>query len=60
MASEPIYLTRRDEATGQGEAQESNGISLVAFLTALATALIVFGIQAGLFLLLRNKLARIL
>jgi hypothetical protein len=61
MDSETIYLTRRaDEATGEGAAQESNGISLLAFLTALAAALIVFGVQTGLFLLLRNKLARIL
>lgn len=36
------------------------GISLVSFLTALAASLVVFGIQMGLFLLLRNKLARIL
>ncbi|KAI1197538.1 DUF221-domain-containing protein [Nemania serpens] len=35
------------------------GISLVGFVTALATSLVVFGIQLGLFLLLRNKLARI-
>ncbi|KAJ8126892.1 hypothetical protein O1611_g6746 [Lasiodiplodia mahajangana] len=35
------------------------GISLVGFVTALATSLVVFGIQMGLFLLLRNKLARI-
>ncbi|KAI1154731.1 DUF221-domain-containing protein [Nemania diffusa] len=35
------------------------GISLVSFLTALAASLVVFGIQMGLFLLLRNKLARI-
>ncbi|GAP90450.1 putative DUF221 domain-containing protein [Rosellinia necatrix] len=35
------------------------GISLVGFITALATSLVVFGIQMGLFLLLRNKLARI-
>ncbi|KAI1179352.1 DUF221-domain-containing protein [Nemania sp. FL0916] len=35
------------------------GISLVGFITALATSLVVFGIQVGLFLLLRNKLARI-
>ncbi|EGZ73212.1 DUF221-domain-containing protein [Neurospora tetrasperma FGSC 2509] len=42
-----------------GSAQKFGGISLVAFLTALATSLVVFGVQMGLFLLLRHKLARI-
>lgn len=46
-------------ADGAGVAQTSTGISLVAFLTALATSLIVFAAQIGFFLLLRNKLARI-
>jgi calcium permeable stress-gated cation channel len=36
------------------------GISLVGFITALSASLVVFGIQTGFFLLLRNKLARIL
>ncbi|KAH9908757.1 DUF221-domain-containing protein [Xylariomycetidae sp. FL2044] len=40
-------------------AQDDEGISLVSFITALSTSLVVFGIQTGLFLLLRNKLARI-
>lgn len=41
-------------------AEEDRGIGIVSFITALAVALIVFGVQAGLFLALRNKLARIL
>ncbi|KAM7218587.1 protein of unknown function DUF221 domain containing protein [Rhypophila decipiens] len=41
------------------DVNEFRGISLVGFVTALAASLIVFGIQTGLFLLLRNKLARI-
>ncbi|CAK7233606.1 hypothetical protein SBRCBS47491_008670 [Sporothrix bragantina] len=44
---------------GSGSAQTSAGISIVAFLTALSTSLIIFGVQMGFFLLLRNKLARI-
>ncbi|KAI1365074.1 DUF221-domain-containing protein [Xylaria arbuscula] len=40
-------------------ASSDRGISLVGFITALATSLVVFGIQMGLFFLLRNKLARI-
>ncbi|KAK3990065.1 hypothetical protein QBC44DRAFT_74830 [Cladorrhinum sp. PSN332] len=44
---------------GSGSAQTQSGISLVAFLTALAASLIVFGIQMGFFLALRNKLVRI-
>lgn len=43
---------------GGGQAQE--GISLVAFITALATSLVIFGIQMLAFILLKNKLARIL
>jgi hypothetical protein len=45
---------------GAGAALESSGIGLVAFVTAIAASLVVFGIQMGFFLLLRNKLARIL
>ncbi|KAK4640392.1 hypothetical protein QC761_603290 [Podospora bellae-mahoneyi] len=42
-----------------GSGQQDRGISLVAFVTALAASLIVFGVQMGFFLLLRNKLVRI-
>ncbi|KAI2635007.1 DUF221-domain-containing protein [Xylaria nigripes] len=41
------------------KALSDRGISLVGFITALAASLVVFGVQVGLFLLLRNKLARI-
>lgn len=43
-----------------GSAQGSQGISLVAFVTALVSSLTIFGIQMLLFILLKNKLARIL
>ncbi|ORY63163.1 uncharacterized protein BCR38DRAFT_222935 [Pseudomassariella vexata] len=42
-----------------GTASKSQGINLVAFSAALTTSLVVFGVQTGLFLLLRTKLARI-
>lgn len=42
-----------------GSAQKTQGITLIAFVTALNVSLIVFGVQTGLFLLLRNKLSRI-
>jgi len=45
---------------GPGSAQESTGISLIAFISALAASLIVFGVQMSLFFFLRNKLVRIL
>lgn len=51
--------TATKESGGDGYAQNSEGISLVAFLTALGTALVIFAVQMLLFLLLRNKLARI-
>ncbi|KAI1817822.1 DUF221-domain-containing protein [Poronia punctata] len=41
------------------KALSDRGISLVGFFTALSASLVVFGIQTGFFLLLRNKLARI-
>ncbi|CAJ2513603.1 Uu.00g017220.m01.CDS01 [Anthostomella pinea] len=46
-------------ASNSDPASDDNGISLVAFITALSTSLVVFGIQTGFFLLLRTKLARI-
>lgn len=42
-----------------GGAQGSEGISLVAFVTALATSLVIFGVQIFAFILLKEKLARI-
>ncbi|KAI0478910.1 DUF221-domain-containing protein [Xylariaceae sp. FL0804] len=46
--------------TGNTSAASSEqGVGLVSFITALSTSLVVFGIQSGVFLLLRNKLARI-
>ena len=47
-------------ASGIGSAQNSQGISLVAFLTALATSLVIFGVQIFAFILFKDKLARIL
>jgi uncharacterized protein (DUF2342 family) len=43
-----------------GTAQSDQGISLVAFITALTTALIIFGVQMFAFIALKEKLARIL
>ncbi|GAB1318961.1 Phm7-similarity to hyp1 [Madurella fahalii] len=48
-----------NDAEGSGAAQVATGISLIAFVTALAASLVVFGVQMGFFLLLRNKLVRI-
>jgi calcium permeable stress-gated cation channel len=56
--SSPTSTSAAD--AGSGTAQTSAGISIVAFFTALASSLIIFGVQMGFFLLLRNKLARIL
>ncbi|KFA50706.1 hypothetical protein S40293_07836 [Stachybotrys chartarum IBT 40293] len=46
-----------DEAPGAG--QNDEGIGILSFLSALGVALIIFSVQILLFLLLRNKLARI-
>lgn len=56
----PPAATVTSSTDDTGTALQSQGIGLVAFLTALATSLVIFGIQIGFFLLLRNKLARIL
>ncbi|KAF8862540.1 DUF221-domain-containing protein [Acephala macrosclerotiorum] len=45
------------DLTGTG--QNSQGISLVAFITALAVSLVIFGVQILLFLLFKDKNARI-
>jgi hypothetical protein len=45
---------------GLGSAQGSQGISLTAFITALATSLVIFGVQILAFIILKEKLARIL
>ncbi|KAJ8058673.1 hypothetical protein OCU04_012847 [Sclerotinia nivalis] len=46
-------------STVAGSAQGSEGISLVALLTAMASSAIIFGVQMIAFMLLKNKLARI-
>ena len=43
-----------------GSGQGSQGISFVAFITALVSSLVIFGIQMLAFILLKEKLARIL
>lgn len=53
-------LQRRENADPLNAADEDRGIGIVSFITALLVALIVFAVQTGIFLLLRNKLARIL
>lgn len=53
------FLYRRSE-NSPGSAQEEQGIGIVSFFTAFAVALIIFAVQTLFFLLLRNKLARIL
>ncbi|TQV96167.1 hypothetical protein V2A60_003394 [Cordyceps javanica] len=52
-------LSRRNETDAPSKAQGQSGIGIVTFITSIATALIIFGIQMSLFALLRNKLARI-
>jgi len=46
-------------AGGAGTAHGQQGISIVTFLTALVSALVIFGVQMFAFIALKNKLARI-
>jgi calcium permeable stress-gated cation channel len=43
-----------------GSAQEDQGMGIISFMTAVGVAVAIFAAQFLLFLLLRNKLARIL
>lgn len=54
--STPLPSATSDVGSGQG----SQGISFVAFITALVSSLVIFGIQMLAFILLKEKLARIL
>jgi hypothetical protein len=43
-----------------GSAQSQRGISAVALLTAIGSAVAIFAIQLGVFEIIRNRTARIL
>ncbi|KAK5998599.1 putative RSN1-like protein [Cladobotryum mycophilum] len=51
-------LTKRD-TTSPGSGQLRQGIGIVTFLTSIVTSVVIFSAQLFLFILLRNKLARI-
>ncbi|KAF7546968.1 hypothetical protein G7Z17_g8057 [Cylindrodendrum hubeiense] len=55
----PTSTTSSSTATTTSDADSSEGIGIVSFLTALGVAMVVFAVQVLLFLFLRNKLARI-
>ena len=59
LSEQAYYLQRRDDATPQ-DASAKKGIGIISFLTAFVAALIIFTVQISVFVLLRNKLARIL
>lgn len=47
-------------ASTQDKADQDQGIGIISFLSAVGVAVAIFAVQFGVFLLLRNKLARIL
>lgn len=49
-----------DSADGGRSAHDDRGVGLNRFIAALSVSIIVFAVQVLVFLLLRNKLARIL
>lgn len=53
-------VSRADDSSPAAKARNSVGIGIVSFLAAIAAAAIVFAVQFLLFVLLRNRLARIL
>lgn len=62
MASSPSspLLHSRASGSGAGAGQRDTGLGIVGFLTAVGVSLAIFVVQFTLFLLLRNRLARIL
>jgi hypothetical protein len=62
MSSTTIIAARASptQSNGAGVGQGSQGISFVAFITALISSLVIFGIQMLAFIVLKDKLARIL
>ncbi|KAL7950211.1 hypothetical protein V8C42DRAFT_309815 [Trichoderma barbatum] len=58
MISTTATLARRDSQEA-GNGQKSEGIGIVSFLTAILVSFIIFFVQLLLFILLRNKLARV-
>lgn len=59
LVEEAMKLDSRAESS-PGAAQEDQGIGITSFLTAIVASIIIFSVQTGFFVLLRNKLARIL
>lgn len=55
-ASSPTLVNNKQA----GSAQRGEGIGVISFLTAVSSASAVFVIQLTIFVILRNKLARIL
>jgi hypothetical protein len=55
-----LHQRADSDSEGSNAAKKDQGIGIVSFLTAFLVAVIVFSVQTLLFLLLRNKLARIL
>jgi hypothetical protein len=60
MSSTTSSTPAATTSSGVGNGQGSQGISLVALLTAIATSAIIFGVQMLAFIILKDKLARIL
>lgn len=44
---------------GAGKAQGSQGITLTTFFASLVGALAIFGVEFGVFLIIKNKFSRI-
>ncbi|KAI9645251.1 hypothetical protein NHQ30_005986 [Ciborinia camelliae] len=59
LSSDASVTSAAVPSTTTPSAQGSEGISLVALLTAMASSSIIFGVQMIAFMLLKNKLARI-
>lgn len=59
MAAQPTPTSILDINAGAGVAQAFKGNTTKTFFSTLVTAVVIFAIEFGLFLLIKDKLSRI-
>lgn len=55
-----LHLLPRDDSNMDSRVEKTSGQGIVGFVTAIATAIVIFAVQFIIFILIRNKIARIL
>lgn len=60
QTNEPTLHLPRDDSNMNSKVEKTSGQGIVGFVTAIATAIVIFAVQFIIFVLIRNKIARIL